>query len=187
MANFQVIDAIQADFSMAPLGNPAVTTVPLELFLPQGSVVFQDLSGVVPTEWYWDFGDGQLSDLVNPTHDYTQPGMYFVTLTTVNEFGCIGKIERGPIVIKSPDLFIPNVFSPNDDDNNDVFRVQYQGSQPFELQIFDRWGVLLHATRNKELGWKGLNQKGAAVPEGVYFYSLTIADKAYTGTVTLVR
>jgi gliding motility-associated-like protein len=187
LGNIQVIDPIQTDFSMAPAGAPAAIGTPLQLYLPQGNVLFRDLSAGVATRWSWDFGDGQLSDETDPMHAYQSPGMYYVTLTTENAYGCISKAVHGPIVISAPDLFIPNVFSPNGDGINDVFHVQYQGSQAFQLQMYDRWGVSMHQTNNKEAGWKGVNQKGLEVPEGVYYYNLTIADKEYTGSVTLLR
>ncbi|MFN8393969.1 MAG: gliding motility-associated C-terminal domain-containing protein, partial [Bacteroidia bacterium] len=65
--------------------------------------------------------------------------------------------------------------------------IQYRGSQPFNLQIFDRWGVQLHQTLNKESHWDGRNQDGQPVTDGVYFYNLNIGGKGYAGEVTLVR
>lgn len=51
------------------------------------TVHFQDTSktGVnSPTSWKWDFGDGKTSTAKNPTHTYTKPGKYTVTLTVKN-------------------------------------------------------------------------------------------------------
>ncbi|MCK9613534.1 MAG: PKD domain-containing protein [Bacteroidales bacterium] len=50
-------------------------------------VIFQDLSTNTPTAWAWNFGDGATSTLQNPTHNYTSPGTYSVTLTASNAFG----------------------------------------------------------------------------------------------------
>jgi PKD repeat protein len=62
-----------ADFS----GTPEEGSSPL-------SVLFTDQSsshdGV--SEWYWEFGDGENSTVVNPTHIYTQEGTYTVSLRT---------------------------------------------------------------------------------------------------------
>lgn len=38
--------------------------------------------------WLWDFGDGTTSNLQNPTHSYSSPGTYNVTLTALTELGC---------------------------------------------------------------------------------------------------
>lgn len=40
------------------------------------------------SEWFWNFGDGQVSVLPNPFHTYTQPGSYDVSLTLSSSFGC---------------------------------------------------------------------------------------------------
>lgn len=52
---------------------------------------FTDLSttnlGNINT-WYWDFGDGTTGTAQNPTHTYTQIGIYYVCLTTTTDLGC---------------------------------------------------------------------------------------------------
>lgn len=51
-------------------------------------VDFTDTStGGTPTSWSWDFGDGGSSSLANPSHNYTKPGSYPVTLTAKNSGG----------------------------------------------------------------------------------------------------
>ncbi len=45
------------------------------------------LSGVLPSAWYWNFGDDSISHEQNPIHTYNLPGLYNVTLTAVNACG----------------------------------------------------------------------------------------------------
>ena len=45
------------------------------------SLTFSDISTGSPTSWAWDFGDGNSSTLQNPTHTYSNPGTYNVSLT----------------------------------------------------------------------------------------------------------
>ncbi len=53
-----------------------------------GTVQFTDQSQNLPRSWDWDFGDGTAhSNLQNPSHTYTMPGTYSVTLTTTNAAG----------------------------------------------------------------------------------------------------
>lgn len=40
------------------------------------------------TNWFWDFGDGNTSNLQNPSHSYSAPGVYTVSLTITNIIGC---------------------------------------------------------------------------------------------------
>ena len=51
----------------------------------------------------WDFGDGQASNLFNPTHSYTSSGTYFVTLSGVSQTnGCVGSITKPIVVSMNP-------------------------------------------------------------------------------------
>jgi PKD repeat protein len=52
-----------------------------------GSVQFTDESGVVANEWNWDFGDGNTSELQNPTHTYSESGIYSVSLSIAGDNG----------------------------------------------------------------------------------------------------
>ncbi len=70
------VSEIVADFSASPQSGQ----VPL-------SVKFNDLSTGIPTSWNWDFGDGSTSKLQNPTHEYTNVGLYTVRLTASNSAG----------------------------------------------------------------------------------------------------
>jgi PKD repeat protein len=51
------------------------------------TVVFTDTTTGRPTRWQWDFGDGNTSTLQNPTHTYSAPGTYVVTLIASNSQG----------------------------------------------------------------------------------------------------
>lgn len=46
------------------------------------------------TAWQWDFGDGTSSSVQNPTHQYSNPGTYTVSLITTNSFGCTDTLIR---------------------------------------------------------------------------------------------
>ena len=52
-----------------------------------GTVSFTDLSMNGPNSWFWSFGDGATSILQNPTHTYSNPGRYTVSLLTSNQYG----------------------------------------------------------------------------------------------------
>lgn len=51
------------------------------------TVNFTDLSTNNPTFWLWDFGDGNTSNLEDPTHTYSSDGLYTITLIVSNLFG----------------------------------------------------------------------------------------------------
>lgn len=75
------------------------------LTLCQQGVQFSDLSSVNRgsiNQWNWDFGDGGTSTLQNPTHTYTNPGMYLVRLINRTNIGCRDTIERRVYVKPNP-------------------------------------------------------------------------------------
>ncbi len=72
----------RADFS----GVPTYGSAPL-------TVSFKDSSANEPFEWLWDFGDGDVSFERIPIHVYTEPGLYTVSIASVNECGT-GSLER---------------------------------------------------------------------------------------------
>lgn len=174
-----VHDTVVPQFHSDPL-------YPVELTLPGTAVNFvDDTEG--SSAWLWDFGTGFQSSEQDPSYTFSAPGTYFVTLTVRNQWGCAGTITHGPYIVKIPDLFIPNVFSPNADGVNDEFLVQYTGNQPFSIAVFDRWGVRQWASTNKISGWDGKTGNGADVTDGIYYYTLRIGDREFNGNITLVR
>ncbi len=52
-----------------------------------GEFSFTDQSQYNPTSYYWQFGDGNTSNLANPIHQYLKPGNYTVTLRVNNTYG----------------------------------------------------------------------------------------------------
>ncbi|UUX93086.1 PKD domain-containing protein [Methanoplanus endosymbiosus] len=80
------------------------------------TVQFSDLSSGSPSEWLWDFGDGNTSTEENPEHTYVTPGAYDVTLTATNAGGSdiITKYEFISVrssaigaVLTLPDVTVP--------------------------------------------------------------------------------
>lgn len=62
-------------------------------------VNFSDNSINVPTEWFWDFGDGTTSMEQNPTHQYSQSGTYDVTLIASNDVGTDTTVLEAFIIV----------------------------------------------------------------------------------------
>ncbi len=64
-------------------------------------VVFADLSTNTPTQWTWNFGDGQTSSVQNPTHTYAEAGSYNVSLTVANQDGTDSKQITNCVVVNA--------------------------------------------------------------------------------------
>ena len=93
-----VADPSVAEFSATPTTGSAP--------LP---VSFQDLSGGTPTSWQWTFGDGGTSSAQNPSHTYTTPGTYDVTLTIDGPGGTATQTKAGYISVGTPQCVVRNV------------------------------------------------------------------------------
>ena len=90
-----------------------------------------------------------------------------------------------------PVYYIPNIFSPNGDNQNDKFSVRSEKIADLHLSIYNRWGNLVFESYDKTVGWDG-NYYGKKCEVGVYVYTVYInftngqtVEKA--GTITLVR
>ena len=69
------------------------------------------------------------------------------------------------------ELYIPNAFTPNGDDDNNVFFAYGLNIKTLTMQIFSRWGELLYETNDKTKGWNG-KYKEQFVEIGVYVYRI---------------
>jgi PKD repeat protein len=74
------------------------------------AIGFEDVSSADANQWMWNFGDGATSTLQNPTHMYSNSGMYSVTLIAISTNGCRDTIAFNSINISKP---IANFVSAN--------------------------------------------------------------------------
>ena len=157
-----------------------------------GTVCFTDLSSNVPTSWLWNFGDGSQSTETNPTHVYNYGSTTSATLSAININGCIGYLSIPIVNGNFENLFslIPaTVFTPNRDGHNDLFRLDLPKhlSNCTNVQIFNRWGMLVFEAINQNIGWDGTTTTGTEVPAGTYFYVVEVNGIIKKGALTLLR
>lgn len=103
---------------------------------------------------------------------------YKIQLTATNENGCTNSVTQTVDIVP----FIPNVFTPNNDNVNDRFLTGY------DVQIFDRTGTVIYKGTD---GWNGM-YKGKPADNDTYFYFIRYVDKnqqtqTKKGAVTLKR
>lgn len=111
------------------------------------------------TVYTWNMGDGTELTGSSITHNYTidyNKWSYPVTLKATSEYGC----EKDTVQYANFSVFIPNVFTPNSDNVNDVFMTNV------DLTIYDRNGIKIYEGKN---GWDG-NFKGEKADNDTYFY-----------------
>lgn len=93
--------------------------------------------------------------------------------------------------IKCGEVYVPNIFSPNQDGNNDVFKVYSRCMVSIELSVFDRWGNRVFFTNKVDEAWDG-SFNGKVMNSGTYIYRATVSlldgtSEDLKGTITLVR
>ena len=123
------------------------------------------------------------------THTITisDPGSYWV-----HGFSDEGCIVSDTIIIHRNcecDVYIPNIFSPNGDGNNDVFTIHSACLfTTFQVDLYSRWGQHIFHSSDSTFQWNGGDW-----PPGVYVYKITylsvntINPKVLTGSVVLLR
>ncbi len=120
---------------------------------------------------------------------------YTVMITDENS-GCFEEREVEVRFISectSSIFYMPNIFSPNEDGNNDKFQVFTQNEEDFlRIHVFDRWGNRVFYSEDINDGWDG-RFKGQFLLAGVYVYrvdalcELTGKEFYFTGDITMIR
>ena len=90
-------------------------------------------------------------------------------------------------------LELPNVFTPNGDNTNDVFKpIHIEGISSMTTTFLNRWGNKIYSTNNLMIEWAGITETGKEVSEGVYFWVVEYSDfggekKKKSGFVTIIK
>ena len=91
----------------------------------------------------------------------------------------------------SPEIYVPNAFTANNDNLNDGFGVKGVAINEFEILIYNRWGEKLYESQNIDEKWYP-QYRDADVQMGTYIYVIKYSDfenKVFqkTGTINLIR
>jgi gliding motility-associated-like protein len=124
-------------------------------------------------------------------------GPVVYTVSVVDEYGCTASDSMRISTINISPLFVPNVFTPNGDGNNDYFQIYGPGANNnympfFSIKIFDRIGELVYESSDPTFRWDG-TYKGKLLLPGVYVYEITyfldgtVAGQFCKGSITLLR
>ncbi|MBK7406891.1 MAG: gliding motility-associated C-terminal domain-containing protein [Saprospirales bacterium] len=197
--SIEVIDAAGCSLSQAINWD-----LPLELTIDPGPNLEVPLGTLVEIKPIYNFTPQQVNWLVNgePDSGLTLQFEAFenatLTILAIAESGCTAQAALSIQVFEDAGVYLPNIFSPNADGQNDRFFPQ-GGSQIARIvdwRIFDRWGNPVYEQAemlpgDKSKGWDG-TVAGKPCPVGVYAYMLTVeyqnGDKEMVkGGVTLVR
>ena len=135
--------------------------------VPENTVFTFDNTSSTDFLLNWNFGDGSQGSGSPATHEYSGSGLFDVTLTAINSFGCaathVETVDVGATIM----VFAPTAFTPGGqgdfgiarpDGLNDGWRPEIRGMEHvngYWLQVFNRWGELVWETRDPDAVWDG--------------------------------
>lgn len=161
----QSISIVENSINASISTNPLIGSAPLEVEFTNNSTN--------ATSYNWDFGNGQTANTQTvPSQTYTNSGIYIITLTVSNGLCSDTDSISIEVLEDEPTLYIPNVFTPNGDDKNEIFNVGATNIKEFDMEIFDRWGLKMYSTNDITKGWDG-KVRNMDVPPGVYVYLIS--------------
>ncbi|MDJ1483755.1 SBBP repeat-containing protein [Cytophagaceae bacterium YF14B1] len=112
---------------------------------------------------------------------FQEEGISFVSATVKDERGCEVTCSKY-VYINAPIGTIPNVFTPNYDEFNKRFTINYKGKRKFKMEIYNRWGRLITTVHDGVYGWDGGN-----CTSGIYYYQIQVGEQSFKGWVHLLR
>lgn len=145
-------------------------------------LAFTDISTNSPYYFKWTFEGGTPSFFVGkypPYIYYYNTGSYSVGLIVVSLQGGDTLTKTKFITVTECAenyIFIPNIFTPNEDGQNDVFYVISPYIKTMNMQIYDRWGKKVFELLSLVEGWNG-EIKGQKAEQGTYVYYIDVEFK----------
>jgi len=157
-------------------------------------ISLNDASSVDVVDWLWDFSDGLTSSIQDPVHEFLGTGQRLIQLIVQNQFNCADTAMKMVEITPSISVYVPNTFTPNDDEFNQLFLPVFSGTgidqSTYNFSLFNRWGDVAFYTENLEEGWNG-TFKSLASPQGTYTWKMSFvangAEVVEMGHVNLIR
>lgn len=124
------------------------------------------LVAIGAVSYQWQPGNGTGSTfIVNPTEETTY------TVIGTDDKGCSDTALVKIYVDSKCVYWLPNIFSPNGDAQNDELKIYGRGLESLSLTVFDRWGNRVFESTDLNTPWDG-KYNGGVLNTGVYVYIL---------------
>lgn len=141
--------------------------------------------------WYFNENNEYSSASKDARYYYAQPGNYRVALVVKNEWQCADTVVKSVNVLPDFSIYVPNSFTPNDDNLNDVFLPKLKSAKLYSLRIYDRWGQEVFYSVDPETGWDG-TFRASSCKQDVYQWKIELSTvngekKILNGSLTLLR
>ena len=151
---------------------PTAVITPAEITIYEGEEILLEVGAYQFYEWY-NTEDSLLSVYSDLT--VSDAGRFYVYVTDENN--CTNTSEIAIVyTVPLTELYIPNTFTPNGDDHNELFEIYGLNIKTFSMIIVNRWGEMIFETDKIEKFWDG-KYNGKLVPQGDYMYSIELLGK----------
>ncbi|WP_341907763.1 choice-of-anchor L domain-containing protein [Fluviicola taffensis] len=190
-----VTDSILLTSEPGPIANMSLSSVsgcnPLNVTFTNNS------QNATNFEWYFDNGNNAfVNDLSSQSQTFTASADQIVLIAIngpcrdtafasvlIVECGCTDPLATnydptavqndGSCIFPEPTVIVPNIFTPNGDANNDVFKLTTTNATDVIIKINNRWGNNVYVGSGLDPHWDG-KIDGTIAPDGVYFLQYTV-------------
>ncbi|MCX2740666.1 gliding motility-associated C-terminal domain-containing protein [Pontibacter anaerobius] len=186
------VEAVNNQECVSMSRTPATVTVVIaeadageDVTIIQGQPV--ELRGSGGATYLWEPATG-LNDptLQNPVARPEETITYTLTVTT--EEGCTDTASVTVEVI--PAIEVPNAFTPNGDNVNEVWEIKnYENYPDMRVEVFNRWGNKIFSSKGYGVPWDG-TYNGEELPVATYYYLIYLRstnEQPLSGNVTIIR
>lgn len=168
------------------------TADPDEILLSESSQLNVDFDPTFEYEW----SPSESLDNPNASDPIATPDMTTTyTVVVTDEFGCTGSAEVTVNVIQpncdESDIFVPNMFTPNGDNLNDVFRVESNFIESMNLIVYNRWGQEIFTSNDQNNTWDGSFEGNMLEPDVFGFHLEIVCINGFEyqtqGNITIMK
>jgi len=141
-----------------------------------------DINNTGFTDYNWSPSYGLNDPLIkDPVAVLDRDITYTLTATIQNATGCFATDDIRIKVFEGPAIYVPNAFTPNNDNKNDILKAIPIGLKEFKyFTIYNRYGQQVFTTSDPAIGWDG-SFKGAEQSTGTYVWMAEGID--YRGNI----
>lgn len=123
------------------------------------------------TGYLWSFSETAVTSTnTNESHPYTTSGSYSVSLIAMNSNGCTDTSAYSFYLSDSSGITLPNIFTPNADGINDIFKPIAKGISSMKVNVYTRFGNFVYGWDAINGFWDGYTTSGMLCEPGTYFY-----------------